>query len=87
MSAAQKIVSNTIAKAKGDKSKEVKAVTVRIVAPGEFGIETSKKGESREIRSSVLINGQFAPYGAIVELLEHEAADLILRGRAELLKG
>lgn len=52
-----------------------KAITVKI------------KAEAREngIMASVMIGGRFAKDGDLAEVTEAEAADLLLRGRAELV--
>lgn len=83
--AAKKIISNSVIKAKSDESNNSKVVTVRILEPEYHAIDRSNREAPREIKSTIFINGQFAPYGALVELLETEAADLVSRGRAELV--
>lgn len=83
--AAKKIISNAVIKAKCDESNNSKIVTVRILEPEYHAIDYSNPEAPREIKSSIFINGQFAPYGALVDLLETEAADLLSRGRAELV--
>lgn len=82
---AKKIISNAAIKAKSDESNNSKILTVRILEPEYHAIDYSNPEAPREIKSSILINGQFAPYGALVELLEKEAAELVSRGRAELV--
>ncbi len=52
-----------------------KATTVRIL-PTDF---------SNGIKTAVVIGGKFARPGDLAEVTEHEANDLIARGRAELV--
>lgn len=74
--ATEKTVSHSVVKALENKDKDVKTATVRIIdADPVLG----------DIKPTIMVNGHFAKVGDLVEILEHEATDLVLRGRAERL--
>ena len=75
----QKIVSNSVRIAQENKEKHIKTATIRIIETEP----TILSGQS--IKSTILINGQFAKAGDLIEVLDEEATDLISRGCAELV--
>lgn len=77
MSNSKHISAGLMAARRQDSDSTTKAVTVRMVG------YTSEAG----VRSTVVIGGKFTRAGDLADVTEFEAADLVARGRAEIVTG
>ena len=63
---------------------EEKNVSIRILPP-EYVAQHEVAGKLVDIRIGIVVRGEFVMPGGTCDVLESEARDLILRGRAELV--
>jgi hypothetical protein len=63
---------------------EEKNVKIRILPPAYVSQQTIGK-ETVDIKCGIVVHGSFVMPGAVCEVSESDASDLIQRGRAELV--
>lgn len=65
-------------------TKQEKNVSIRILPPA-YVAQQEVAGKLVDIRTGIMVRGEFVMPGGTCDVLESEANDLIQRGRAELV--